>query len=89
MFIAITTDDFGNTFPRNNEGEEWHDYTTNTDYPIFTGMTVEETRKLLERYIRISFDAGDIIPDYEICEITTNAIFKASYKFTTELSKVN
>lgn len=89
MFIAIATDDFGNTFPRNNEGEEWHDYTTTTDYPIFTGMTVEETRELLERYIRVSFDAGDdTIPEYEICEIVTDSIFKADYKLTTELFKV-
>lgn len=79
MFIAIVTDDF-NTFTDNNEAEDWTDYTNQTEYPIFTGMSVEETRNRIENYFRNAYDAGDDIPEYEICDITTAAIVKGAYK---------
>ena len=88
MFIAIVTDDF-NTFTDNNEAENWMDYTNQTEYPIFTGMSVEETRNRVENYFRNVYDAGDDIPEYEICEITTAAIVKGAFRLVTECSHVN
>lgn len=88
MFIAIVTDDF-NTFTDNNEAEDWRDYTNQTEYPIFTGMSVEETRNRVENYFRNAYDAGDDIPEYEICEITTAAIVKGAFRLVTECSHVN
>lgn len=88
MFIAIVTDDF-NTFTDNNEAEDWTDYTNQTEYPIFTGMSVEETRNRVENYFRNAYDAGDDIPEYEICEITTAAIVKGAFRLVTECSHVN
>ena len=88
MFIAIVTDDF-NTFTDNNEAEDWEDYTNQTEYPIFTGMSVEETRNRVENYFRNAYDAGDDIPEYEICEITTAAIVKGAFRLVTECSHVN
>ena len=88
MFIAIVTDDF-NTFTDNNEAEDWTDYTNQTEYPIFTGMSVEETRNRIENYFRNAYDAGDDIPEYEICEITTAAIVKGAFRLVTECSHVN
>lgn len=79
MFIAIATDDFLN-FTDNNEAENWKDYTNQTEYPIFTGETIEETRNRLENYFRNAYDAGDDIPEYEICEISTAATVRATYK---------
>lgn len=88
MFIAIATDDF-NTFTDNNEAEDWKDYTNQTEYPIFTGMSVEETRNHVENYFRNAYDDGDDIPEYEICEITTAAIVKGAFRLVTECSHVN
>lgn len=88
MFIAIVTDDF-NTFTDNNEAEDWTDYTNQTEYPIFTGMSVEETRNRVENYFRNAYDAGDDIPEYEICEITTAAIVKGAFRLVTECSHIN
>lgn len=88
MFIAIVTDDFNN-FTDNNEAEDWTDYTNQTEYPIFTGMSVEETRNRVENYFRNAYDAGDDIPEYEICEITTAAIVKGAFRLVTECSHVN
>lgn len=88
MFIAIVTDDF-NTFTDNNEAEDWKDYTNQTEYPIFTGMSVEETCNHVENYFRNAYDAGDDIPEYEICEITTAAIVKGAFRLVTECSHVN
>lgn len=88
MFIAIVTDDF-NTFTDNNEAEDWKDFTNQTEYPIFTGMSVEETRNRVENYFRNAYDAGDDIPEYEICEITTAAIVKGAFRLVTECSHVN
>lgn len=88
MFIAIVTEDF-NTFTDNNEAEDWTDYTNQTEYPIFTGMSVEETRNRIENYFRNAYDAGDDIPEYEICEITTAAIVKGAFRLVTECSHVN
>ena len=88
MFIAIVTEDF-NTFTDNNEAEDWTDYTNQTEYPIFTGMSVEETRNRIENYFRNAYDAGDDIPEYEICEITTAAIIKGAFRLVTECSHVN
>ena len=88
MFIAIATDDFL-TFTDNNEAEKWTDYTKLTDYPIFTGMTVEETRNRIENYFRNCYDAGDSVPEYEVCEITTAAIIKGAFRLVTELSRIN
>ena len=88
MFIAIVTDDFNN-FTDNNEAEDWKDYTNQTEYPIFTGMSVEETRNHVENYFRNAYDAGDDIPEYEICEITTAAIVKGAFRLVTECSHVN
>lgn len=88
MFIAIVTDDF-NTFTDNNEAEDWTDYTNQTEYPIFTGMSVEETRNRIENYFRNAYDAGDDIPEYEICEITTAAIVNGAFRLVTECSHVN
>lgn len=88
MFIAIATEDFPN-FTDNNEAEDWTDYTNQTEYPIFTGMSVEETRNRVENYFRNAYDAGDDIPEYEICEITTAAIVKGAFRLVTECSHVN
>lgn len=88
MFIAIATEDF-NTFTDNNEAEDWEDYTNQTEYPIFTGMTIDETRNRIENYFRNAYDAGDDIPEYEICEITTAAIVKGAFRLVTECSHVN
>lgn len=79
MFIAIATDDF-NTFTDNNEAEDWRDYTNQTEYPIFTGMTIDETRNRVKNYFRNVYNAGDDIPEYEICDITTAVIVKGAYK---------
>ena len=81
MFIAIVTDDF-NTFTDNNEAEDWKDYTNQTEYPIFTGMTIDETRNRVKNYFRNAYNAGDDIPEYEICDITTAAIVKGAYKLS-------
>lgn len=88
MFIAIATEDF-DFFKENNEAEDWTDYTNQTEYPIFTGMSVEETRNRIENYFRNAYDTGDYIPEYEVCEITTTAIVKGAYKLTTECCPVN
>lgn len=88
MFIAIVTDDFL-TFTDNNEAEKWTDYTEKTEHPIFTGMSVEETRNHVENYFHNCYDAGDDIPEYEICEITTAAIVKGAFRLVTECSHVN
>lgn len=88
MFIAIATEDF-NTFTDNNEAEDWRDYTNQTEYPIFTGMSVGEVRLHVENYFRNACDAGDDIPEYEICEITTAAIVKGAFRLVTECSRVN
>lgn len=88
MFIAITTEDFL-TFTDNDRAEKWTDYTNKTDYPIFTGMTIEETRNYIEFYFRNCYDAGDDIPEYEICEITTAAIIKGAFRLVTECSHIN
>ena len=88
MFVAIATEDF-NTFTDSNEAEDWEDYTNQTEYPIFTGMSVEETRNRVENYFRNAYDAGDDIPEYEICEITTAAIVKGAFRLVTELSRIN
>ena len=88
MFIAIATDDFL-TFEDNNEVEKWMDYTADTDYPIFTGMSVEETRNHVENYFRNCYDARDDIPEYEICEITTTAIVNGAFRLVIECSHVN
>ena len=88
MFIAIATEDF-NTFTDNNEAEDWNDYTNQTVCPIFTGMSVEETRNRVENYFHNTYDAGDDIPEYEICEITTAAIVKGAFRLVTECSRVN
>lgn len=88
MLIAIATEDF-NAFTGNNEAEDWTDYTNQTEYPIFTGMTVEETRNRIENYFRNAYDAGDDIPEYEVCEITTTAIVKGAFRLVTEYSRIN
>ena len=88
MFIAIVTEDF-NTFTDNNEAEDWRDYTNQTEYPIFTGMSVGEVRLHIENYFRNAYDAGDDIPEYEICEITTAAIVKGAFRLVTEFSRIN
>lgn len=88
MFIAITTEDF-DTFVQNNEGETWNDFTNKTDYPIFTGMTVEETRNRVENYFHVNCAVHDDIPEYEICEITTKAIVKGAYKLNVSCDYLN
>lgn len=88
MFIAIVTDDFL-TFTDNNEAEKWTDYTEKTEHPIFTGMTVEETRNRVENYFRNCYDAGDSIPEYEVCEITTVAILKGAYNLNVSCDYLN
>lgn len=88
MFIAIATEDF-NTFTDNNEAETWTEYTNQTEYPIFTGMTIEETRNRVENYFRNYYDAGDDIPEYEICDITTSVIVKGTYKLNISCDYVN
>lgn len=87
MFIAIATDDFL-TFTDNNEAERWTDYTEKTEHPIFTGMTIEETRNRIENYFRY-YDSGDNIPEYEVCEITTVAIVKGAYNFNVSCDYLN
>lgn len=88
MLIAIATEDF-NTFTDNNEAEDWTDYTEKTEYPIFTGMTVEETRNHIESYFRNCYDAKDDIPEYEVCEITTAAIVKGGYNLNISCDYLN
>lgn len=88
MFIAIATEDFNN-FVTNNEAETWRDFTESTDAPIFTGLTVEQTRERVENYFHLCCEDGDDIPEYEVCEITTFGIIKGSHKLVTEFSRVN
>ena len=88
MFIAIATDDFL-TFTDNNEAENWKDYTDKTEYPIFTGATIEETRDRVENYFRNAYDAGDDIPEYEVCNITTTVTVKGAYKLNISCDYVN
>ena len=88
MFIAIATDDFL-TFTDNNEAEKWTDYTEKTEHPIFTGMTVEETRNHVESYFRNCYGIEDCIPEYEICEIVTKAIVKSAYKLNVSCNYLN
>lgn len=89
MFIAIATDDFL-TFTDNNETKGfWKDYTNKTEYPIFTGMTIEETRDHVENYFRNAYDAGDDFPEYEICEISTAATINAAYKLDISCDYAN
>ena len=79
MFIAIATDDFL-TFTDNNEAENWSDYTEKTEYPIFTGMTIEETCNRVKNYFHNCYGIEDYIPEYEVCNITTAATVKGTYK---------
>lgn len=88
MFIAIVTDDFL-TFTDNNEAEDWKDYTNQTEHPIFTGMTIEETRNRIENYFRRCYGAGDDIPEYEVCEITTMAIVKGAHNLSVSCDYLN
>ena len=88
MFIAIATDDFL-TFTANSEGEERTYYEKSTDYPIFAGITIEETRNSIENYFRNAYDAGDDIPEYEICEISTAATINAAYKLDISCDYTN
>lgn len=88
MFIAIATEDF-NTFTDNNEAEDWSEYTNQNEYPIFTGMTIDETRNRVKNYFRHCYDAGDDIPEYEICDITTAVIVKGTYKLNISCDYVN
>lgn len=85
MFIAITIEDF-DTFRENNEGKDYGSFTTDTQYPIFTGMTVEETRSHIENYYRIELgiEECDTLPKYAICKIDTVAYVTGTYKLTTE-----
>lgn len=87
MFIAIATDDFL-TFADNNEAEEWT-YTEKTEHPIFTGMTVEETRNHVENYFRNCYGIKDNFPEYEVCEIVTKAIVKGAYKLNVSCNYLN
>ena len=88
MFIAIATDDFL-TFTDNNEAENWSDYTEKTEYPIFTGMSVEETRNRVENYFNHCYCVEDYIPEYEICNLVTAAIVKGTYKLNISCDYVN
>lgn len=90
MFIAIATEDF-NIFADNNEAADGaeYNYTKETDFPIFTGMSIEETRNHIENYFRNCYDTGDNIPEYEVCEITTTAIVKGAFRLVTECSHIN
>lgn len=90
MFIAIVTKDF-NIFADNNkaaDGTEYK-YTKETDFPVFTGISVEETRNHIENYFRNCYDAGDNIPEYEVCEITTVAIVKGAYGLNVSCDYLN
>lgn len=88
MFIAIAAGDFF-TFTDNNEAEDWTDYTETTEHPIFTGMTIDETRNRVKNYFRHCYDAGDDIPEYEICMITTAAVVKGAYKLDITCDYMN
>lgn len=88
MFIAIATDDFLN-FTDNNEAETYNEFTKNTEYPIFTGVTINEARKRVENFFRIYFNIDEDIPEYEICEITTEATIKGVYELTIKCSYAN
>ena len=88
LFIAIVNDDFL-TFADNNNAEESYDFTKTTDYPIFTGDTIKETRDHVENYFRTCFEPDEEIPQYEIHEITTAAIVKGAYKLAIDCSYVN
>ena len=88
MFIAIATEDFL-TFTNNNEAEVWTDYTDKNEYPIFTGTTIEETRNRVKNYFHTFYDAGEDIPEYKVCEITTAVIIKGTYKLNISCDYVN
>lgn len=79
MFIAIATEDF-NTFTNNNEAADWTEYTEQTTYPIFTGVSIEETRMHVENYFHNYYNPGESIPEYKVCEITTAIIVKGAYR---------
>lgn len=88
MFIAIATEDF-NTFTDNNEAENGMEYTEKTEYPIFTGMSVDETRNHVESYFRNCYDPDEDIPEYEVCEITTAAIVRGAYNLVVTCDYMN
>lgn len=88
MFIAIAADDFS-TFTDNNEAEEYIDY-TETEYPIFTGTTFEETRDRVAHYFSICYNAGEgDIPEYKICDITTTVIVEGTFNLHIKCNYVN
>lgn len=87
MFIAIAADDFS-TFTDNNEAEEYMDY-TETEYPIFTGTTFEETRDRVAHYFRTCHNDGTDIPEYKICDITTTVIVEGTYNLHIRCDYVN
>lgn len=90
MFIAIAADDFS-TFTDNNEAEERMDYMdyTETEYPIFTGTTFEETRDHVANYFRACYTEREDIPEYEICDITTTVIIEGTYNLHIRCDYVN
>ena len=88
MFIAIFDEDFL-TFADNNNATQSYDFAKQTEHPIFTGATIEETRDHIENYLRTCLTIDDDIPEYEICEISTVAIVKAAYKFDISCDYTN
>lgn len=87
MFIAIAADDFS-TFTDNNEAEEYMDY-TETEYPIFTGTTFDETRDRVANYFHTCFREGEDIPEYKICDVTRAAVVEGTYNLHLRCNYVN
>lgn len=87
MYIAIATEDF-DIFK-----DDWSEaFSTETENPIFTGATVEEVNSRIERFFFAYADQygiGTVLPEYEICEITTVGIFKGVCNFTTAYCPIN
>lgn len=87
MYIGISTEDFDILKC------DWSEaFSTETEHPIITGMTVEEVAARIDRYFRlyVSEYYTDVpLPKYEIHAITTVATVKGDYECTTECCPVN
>lgn len=87
MYIAITTEDFDIFKDDFSEA-----FSTETEHPIFTGVTVEEVKSRIERFFFAytnEYGIGMTLPEYEVCEITTVGIFKGTCSFTTSYCPIN
>lgn len=70
MFIAIAATDHSNLLD-NCDVECWNGYWTETDNPIFMGMTFARVCESIKNYYRALDD--DVCPDYAIYEVNSGS----------------